>query len=90
MWYWTRREARAGLRRTLRVRSAADSAVAMGSKVRPVSEAKDSRVRGRPGGRGGRILRSDSGRVRVSGVRVLRTAAMAFFCSAAETISGLG
>ncbi len=28
------------------MRSAADSAVAMGSKVRPVSEGKDSRVRG--------------------------------------------
>ena len=37
--------ARAGSRRTARVRSAADSAVAMGSKVRPVSEGKDSRVR---------------------------------------------
>jgi hypothetical protein len=63
---------------------------AMGSKVRPVSEGKDSRVRGRPGGRGGRIFRSGSGRVRVSGERVLRTAVRAFFCSAAGTISGLG
>ncbi len=32
-----------------------DSAAAMGSKVRPVSEGKDSRVRGSPGGRGGRM-----------------------------------
>ena len=42
----TMREARAGSSRTWRVRSAADSAAAMGSKVRPVSEGKDSWVRG--------------------------------------------
>ena len=73
------REARAGSRRSASVRSAEDSAVAIGSKVRPVCEGKDSRVRARPGGRGGRIWSSDSGRVRVSGERVLRTAARAFF-----------
>ena len=37
-------------------------------------------------GRGGRMARSDSGRVRVSGERVLRTAVRAFFCSSGETI----
>jgi hypothetical protein len=52
MWYSMRREARAGSRRSVRVRSAEDSAVAMGSKVRPVCEGKDSRVRSRPGGEG--------------------------------------
>ena len=35
-------------------------------------------------------MRRDSGRVRVAGERVTRTAARAFFCSAGETISGLG
>jgi len=70
MWYSMRREARAGSRMSARVRSAEDSAVAMGSKVRPVCEGKDSRVRSRPGGRGGRIWRSDSGSVRVSVERV--------------------
>jgi hypothetical protein len=50
MWYSMRREARSGLQRRPRVRSAEVSAAAMGSKVRPVCEGKDSRVLLRPGG----------------------------------------
>ena len=61
MWYCTSRDARSGSRSSASVRSAADSALTMGSKVSPVSDAKLSCVRGSSGVRGGRMRSSGSG-----------------------------
>ena len=82
MWYSISRLARAGSSNTVSVKSAADSAAAIGSKVSPVCDGNDSRVRGYPGGTGGKIASNDSGSVSVSGYSVFSTAVSAFFCSA--------